>query len=330
MTRVLLLTFDRLPNRQLAGDDAALTQAYEGLDAVSACLENHYLQQPGAASIAASPDWATLRQTLHSSRVELQLRLDESSRLRLEEAEPAAATVTPEQVTRLVAETSQEPVLRWIHTTLPTDDEHAAARFAALTQAVATGHWTCAMITSLSGDQAPQSMRFQTACFESLIKVPLWITGKDADARRIQAVTGSFDIAVTLCGLFGQAPDRQQPTHRVAPPTVDASAEMTNSPAVGDEDPQDKHIPMQLNAPNCLLSAVSAPGQPSDRSLLIEFPTARAIRSWSFLFVVPLESPSARSRLYAKPDDCWNVNDVSAEYLQQTQDFERLLESTDC
>ncbi|MCR9199437.1 MAG: hypothetical protein NXI04_12390 [Planctomycetaceae bacterium] len=310
MTQVLLLTFDRLPNRQLTGDDAALTQAYETLDAVSASFENHYLQQPGVHGVLSSPAWPQLMQALQNSSANVQLLQDEASVLPLAETESTFRAVSSPEVIEAVREKPEGPTLRWVHVALSVSDDAAAARFTQLTQAVSTAKWTTALITSLTGDDAPVSMRFQSPCFESLIRVPLWLTGKDGDCRRIQAVTGSFDMAVTIAELFERM-------------VVSEAAREPGAPADGGE-------LRQLHGPMNLLAAAATPGQSLDRNLLIESSTARAIRSRSFLFVAPHGQTDAfRTGLYVKPADHWNVNDVSAEYLQQTQDFENLLETAD-
>ena len=190
-----------------------------------------------------------------------------------------------------------------------------------INQAMIAGDWSTALITPLMGNEAPDSVRFQSLCFESLIKVPLWITDTDRECSRIQAITGSFDIAATLADLFGQRATNE--VGSAVSRVIDGdggSRHDDDSPTEGDT--------RRLHGPASLLTAVTTPGQPSERSLLIESSTARAIRSRSFLFVTEREpSGSSRPRLYAKPDDGWNVNDVSSEYLQQTRDFEELLEN---
>ena len=321
MTQVLLLTFDRLPNRQLTGDEAALTQAYESLDAVSASFENHYLQQPGVDGVLSSPVWPQLMRGLQKEGLNIQWLQDQDSVLPLNETIAAFTTVSSTQTIEAIAEPRKTPGLRWVHVALPAEDESAAERFTQLTQAMIAGDWSTALITPLMGNEAPDSVRFQSLCFESLIKVPLWITDTDRECSRIQAITGSFDIAATLADRFGQRATNE--VGSAVSRVIDGdggSRHDVDSPTEGDT--------RRLHGPASLLTAVTTPGQPSERSLLIESSTARAIRSRSFLFVTEREpSGSSRPRLYAKPDDGWNVNDVSSEYLQQTRDFEQLLEN---
>lgn len=325
MTQVLLLTLDRLPNRQLAGDEAALTQAYESLDAIAASFENHYLQRPGIGGVLSSPLWPQMMHVLQDEGLNIELLQDQDSVLPLTELK-TAVTVSADEAIRSIAETPEKPVLRWVHVALPAEDESAATRFAQLTQAVCAGDWTTALITPLMGDSAPASMRYQSLCFESLIKVPLWITDRNRACSRIQAITGSFDIAATLAGLFQSTTTDETGAalSRAGDGEVSGQADRQDN-----DDLSDEGDTPQLHGPVSLLSAVATPGQPLDRSLLIESSSARAIRSPSFLFVTEQEpSGSSRPRLYAKPDDGWNVNDVSAEYLQLAQDFEQLLETT--
>lgn len=282
MKRILLLTFDRLPNRQLIGDDSSLTQAYEQLDSVSVYFENHYLQATGLPGLSNGPDWSELVADFGQTG--------------------------PRSFSQLL-QTEQKDLtgFTWASADLEGSDEESAAQFGRIVDRVRAGDWSLVFLTSLNGQPQPENTRFATSCFEGLIRVPLWVLANDYASNRIQALTGSYDLATTVRQLLTDAPvDSTSLSHTVV-------------------EPNEGEQKRRLSKPISLVKVMEDPGHSDERLLEIRLNGGRAIRSDSFLFVRPEPEQESDAVLYAKPDDCWNVHDVSSEYLQLVQDFEALL-----
>ena len=360
MPQILLLTFDVLPNRQLLGDDAALTVIYEQLDAVSACFDNHYLQAAGPNSLlATSAIWRRLGEVLREGG--LQLCVDElcetaaaefplpharcdsmpSDQILAQLAGSRSSTFDASQRTQALDGQDCEKRLRWVHTALPSADGAAAERLQSLTQAAREGDWTHVLITSLRGAPPPAEHRFSSQLFDSWLRVPLWIL-TDANCCRISALTGSHDVPATLLDLLSpESPESPElPVSAVSSRTGDVADPCDErTSASGDDahregeavdaDSSDEHAveqtPLQFIPPVSLQANIADVGHRPERHLLIDAAGETAIRSNAFLYAAAM--PPQRPALYAKPDDCWNVNDVSSDDLQLMQDYEWLLTS---
>ncbi|MFO0977408.1 MAG: hypothetical protein U0996_13490 [Planctomycetaceae bacterium] len=139
---------------------------------------------------------------------------------------------------------------------------------------------------------------FDSALNQSSVHVPLWIYSPSLPARRSQVVCGSRDLAPTL-------------------------AEVTGLPL---------NIADQESAKSLLELANE---ENAERILELNGPGWRALRTATYLLVIrdadldADESPDVSNsdpvrRLYLKPDDYWNVNDVYASY----EEIAKLLEET--
>jgi len=71
-----------------------------------------------------------------------------------------------------------------------------------------------------------------------------------------------------------------------------------------------------VNAPNgavSLLPSASAEAHPVRTHLLIQAPSEQAVRTAQHLFVMPRRGPIEAARLYLKPEDRWEYNDLAAK-----------------
>ncbi len=139
---------------------------------------------------------------------------------------------------------------------------------------------------------------FDSALDQSSVHVPLWIYSPSLPARRSQVVCGSRDLAPTL-------------------------AEVTGLPLSITDQESAKSLLELANEEN------------AERILELNGPGWRALRTATYLLVIrdaeldADESPDVSDsdpirRLYLKPDDYWNVNDVYASY----EEIAKLLEET--
>lgn len=162
---------------------------------------------------------------------------------------------------------------------------------------------------------------------ENQIHVPLWIRPSKGHACRVQALTGSFDLLPTVITFLGSA----EATVEVSPPDV---AQLTDS--------SDRVISDTLlsSEPKSLASLCGAPQVCPNRLLKIRGDGWKAARTEEFFLVISdgsrchadkTESDGDDSeepfrRLYVKPEDRFNVNEMSGTYATVADDLFQLLE----
>jgi hypothetical protein len=154
------------------------------------------------------------------------------------------------------------------------------------------------IVTASRGITKALPESFDSALDQSSVHVPLWIYSPSLPARRSQVVCGSRDLAPTLAEVTGLS--------------------------LNVEDPESAKSVLEL-----------ANEENAERILELNGPGWRAFRTATYLLVVrDAESDADESsdvsdsepvrRLYLKPDDYWNVNDVYASY----EEIAKLLEET--
>lgn len=154
------------------------------------------------------------------------------------------------------------------------------------------------IVTASRGITKALPESFDSALDQSSVHVPLWIYSPSLPARRSQVVCGSRDLAPTLAEVTGLS--------------------------LNVEDPESAKSVLEL-----------ANEENAERILELNGPGWRALRTATYLLVVrDAESDADESsdvsdsepvrRLYLKPDDYWNVNDVYASY----EEIAKLLEET--
>ena len=153
------------------------------------------------------------------------------------------------------------------------------------------------IITSLQGNSPDCPAPFESMLYEGRIKVPLWIVATGG-SRRVQALTGSHDVAVTIQDAFTEQ-DGEQPGE---------------------------------GGSVSLLSIVDTEAQDADRTITILGDNIKGVRSRQFFYVEHTETAEAhdsvtRHALYSKPEDVWNVHDVSGEYPDVIDQHSGMLES---
>ena len=155
---------------------------------------------------------------------------------------------------------------------------------------------------------------FMAGLCESRIHVPLWIDNGVSQACRIQSIVGSGDLLPTVTELLTGI-------------EVDSALDQTTEMAWMAE-----QLPLS-GASMSLVSLCNAPRDVPDRILKLTGDGWTARRTQGFLLVHhpltanPAHQPAtdafSTSRLYLKPDDQWNVNDVSGTYAEVAEEMDR-------
>jgi hypothetical protein len=174
----------------------------------------------------------------------------------------------------------------------------------------------------------------QPFAFESMHRTPLWIDTGVGHPCRVQTLCGSYDILPTVCELLIGTPP-QDSVHSSESGTAlrPASAQASCS----DSNP--------VRTPRSLVPLLANPGNPVDREILISGLDYDAVRTRNFLLVrkhIPtlIESQTDPEncgsqliseddiRLYAKPEDYWNILDQSGtfQHVLENVRFEHLPE----
>ncbi|MCP4174406.1 MAG: hypothetical protein GY758_26950 [Fuerstiella sp.] len=301
--RLHLLTFSHCPASTCPG----LDEFYGHMAARSLVFENHYLQRPVAKgpfeALGADTSFTRLHASVANSSVSVRTVLIgnacETATPQLPEWLNATAITgdgadgMPGLPNEYVAQLRTTD-FSWVHAVLP-----AAAGVEQLShlvtqaQQIASDAQGVLIVTFLNGGAVCKPDRFQSQLFEGDIRVPLWIQSPHPPCR-IQALTGSLDIPMTLADEL-DAGDRDL----LAQGSVDGAAN--------------------------LLRFAENPGSRQDRRLFVNADGTTAIRTSNFLFVQTGAEPDAVSALYAKPEDLWNVNDVSAEYHEVVEELRNLV-----
>lgn len=178
---------------------------------------------------------------------------------------------------------------RWLHLELADLEQPApwiAAGLQLAVDAVTASPDESMLVTSTGGEPADGG-RFESLLWEGEIRVPLWIAGAHIDTGREPRPTGSYDVMETVLAAIG-----------------------ASVPSPQDDGPRD-------------LSLVAAGKQDVGQRLIrIAGRECEAIRTAGFLLVRQLVTgQEGRIALYEKPQDVWNVHDVSHEYPQIVDDL---------
>ena len=181
--------------------------------------------------------------------------------------------------------------LHWIHLELPESFDGSADILQTIADSSAVSGSVPMIITAVDGSTVPTiSDRFETDLPETSVRVPLWVCTSKNRGQRVAALTGSFDIMATLLSRL--------------------SSETLDQPLEAAEGPMD------------LMALCDNPRLSGDRSILIAHERGHAVRTNDFLFVATRQVEGLpRYALYAKPEDVWNVNDVTHEYAEAMEDF---------
>jgi hypothetical protein len=301
--RIQLLTFSRCLSSTCQG----LDEFYGRMAARSLVFENHYLQRPFVQcpfeALGGDGSFARLRSMALAGELSARMVLigdvsEEQPRqlpdwLNVSTAANADAGGAIDLVCEQLAQVST-PFFLWVHVVVPPEVD--AEQFSELiTQAEGTGtdRNDVLIVTFLDGGAVCQPDRFQSLLFEDDVRVPLWIQSSHPPVR-VQSLTGSYDIAATL-----------------ADELEDADCQLSS-----------------LKAENCavnLLRTAEDPGRKQDRHLFVTADGVAAVRTSDFFFVQKEGELETASALYVKPEDVWNLNDVSAEYHEVVEELRNLL-----
>lgn len=154
------------------------------------------------------------------------------------------------------------------------------------------------IVTASRGIKKTLPASFDSALSQSVIHLPLWIYSPQMPARRTQVVCGSRDMAPTLAELTGVT--FFEPTDTSGQSLLVLAAEENAERILELNGPGWR----ALRTPTYLLVIRDAAAEEVDRSHDEELEPIR--------------------RLYLKPDDYWNVNDVYSSY----EEIARLMEET--
>ncbi|MDG2131738.1 MAG: hypothetical protein P8K08_27335 [Fuerstiella sp.] len=296
--RIHLLTFSRCPASTCDG----LDEFYGRMAAWSLVFENHYLQQPAAQcpfeALGGDESFAHLRAKASAGELSVRMVLagdvrDEAARqlpawLNVSATSGAGIVSVVDSVSEQLTQIST-PLFLWVHVVLPADaGAEQIFEVVAKAEKIVSDSLDVLMITFLGGGAVCQPDRFQSLLFESDVRVPLWIQSSHPPIR-VQTLTGSFDIAGTIA-------DELEGTRR-------------------------QH---SASGPANLLRLAENPGRKSDRYLLIDAGEVAAVRTVDFLYVQTKGKQQGNAALYAKPEDVWNLNDVSGEYHKVVEELREL------
>ena len=170
------------------------------------------------------------------------------------------------------------------------------------------------IVSVLRGSDRTIAAPFMAGLPESRAHVPLWIDNGIPHACRIQSIVGSGDLLPTVAELL---------TGIEADSVLDQTTEMAWMA---------EQLPLSGSAMS-LVSLCNAPRDVPDRILKLTGDGWTARRTQGFLLVdrplevTPAQPPASHeltaSRLYLKPDDLWNVNDVIGTYAEVADEMAR-------
>lgn len=182
------------------------------------------------------------------------------------------------------------------------------------------------IVTSRAGEDCEARNPFNAAIEESRIHVPLWIRHGADHACRVQALAGSFDLLPTVAEFLGHGQS-------------DFDVETNQKPNRAVEDAADADTataPPELSAaPLSLVRLCGAPQVCPDRLLRIQGDGWKAGRTERFLLVTSAQqkpesddydSGEPSRRLFVKPDDRFNVSDVSGTWVAVADELLALLD----
>ena len=192
---------------------------------------------------------------------------------------------------------SEAGALEWLHLEVPAGEDWLRWIVAAF-EVVAAAASECPedmLIVTATGGEAADHGRFESLLWEGVLRVPLWIGEGVNECRRVNRPTGSFDVLETVLSSLNAAAE---------------SASIARS--------------LDLR----LISGGSSDVTP--RSICIRFDGCEAIRTPDFFFVRSRSEGSGKTTaLYSKPNDLWNVHDLSHEFPDVADELlARLLENS--
>lgn len=308
--KVFLLTFNKLPNRQLAGEDSPFTQAYERLDSTSAFFEQHYVQSPGMEAILGNSAAVAEMEHFLADNQESALALSVGSRHAngwdnlprgfQRESVSEIANVNVESVSG----TNNQIV--WLYCLLDPAQTEAEQRAQfeqclAWCREQASAADSLLLVTSITGHELPD-IPFESVLFDGSVRVPLWIEVSTKQASRVQCSTGSYDVVPTLLHWLKSSRDE---THGQSQETI--------------------------RQPISLVDLVQRTGEHPKRIIDIWAKQVVAVRTEDFMFCQELDEHDPPSDyllppgLYSKPEDIWNIHNVAAEYHDLICDFQSRL-----
>ncbi|MEO2027004.1 MAG: hypothetical protein ABGZ23_14095 [Fuerstiella sp.] len=301
--RLHLLTFSHCPASTYPG----LDEFYGHMAARSLVFENHYLQRPFVQcpfeALGADTSFTRLSATVAAGGVSVRTVLigdacEEATSQLPEWLNVSAITgdgadgvfgLSSEHVAEL-----RDADFSWVHAVLPADaGAEQLSHLVTQAEQIASDAQDVLIVTFLSGGAVCKPDRFQSLLFEGDVRVPLWIRSTHPPCR-LQGLTGSFDVPATIADEF---------------------------------DDSDRDLAAQDSADGAayLLRFAENSGSNPDRRLFVNAGGVAAIRTSDFLFAQAGAELDAVSALYAKPEDVWNVNDVSVEYHEVVEELGDLL-----
>jgi len=189
------------------------------------------------------------------------------------------------------------------------------------------GHCPVLMVTFRVGDDRDVREPLNSGIAENRVHVPLWIHPHAGHACRVQALVGSFDLLPTIETFLGSAAASDE----ASPPDVAQIADSSERVVAA---------ALQLSSgPRSLAFLCGAPQACPDRLLRLHGDEWKGARTEEFLLVIPDRSPpdtdktesdgddseEPSRRLFVKPEDRYNVNDVSGTYATTADELTRLI-----
>lgn len=160
------------------------------------------------------------------------------------------------------------------------------------------GESTLLAVSAFGVPSIERTHPFDILVQEDILRAPAAIEHSEFASFHSQALTSSIDLLHTLC--------------------LHAAAGQSATMPASDDD-----VPAANDQPTDLRQIVMNPGKPWNRSISLEFPGGRGVRNQDFLYVAEVDDGDRsdmvlREALFVKPQDRWNVHDVSSEYLEST------------
>ncbi len=189
------------------------------------------------------------------------------------------------------------------------------------------GHCPVLMVTFRTGDDGDVREPLKSGIGENRMHVPLWIQPHAGHACRVQALAGSFDLLPTIETFLGSA----RASDEASPPDVAQIADSSERVMTAGQ--------QLLSVPRSLAFLCGAPQVCPDRLLQLCGDGWKGGRTEEFLLVIPERSQSETEktesdgdgseepsrRLFVKPEDRYNVNDVSGTYATVAEELARLI-----
>ncbi len=188
------------------------------------------------------------------------------------------------------------------------------------------GHCPVLIVTFRAGDDRDVKEPLKSGIAENRMHVPLWIQPHAGHACRVQALAGSFDLLPTIETFLGSAGASDE----ASPPDVAQIADSSERVVAAQQ---------LSSAPQSLAFLCGAPQVCPDRLLKLQGDGWKGARTEGFLLVICERSQSQADktesdvddseepsrRLFVKPEDRCNVNDVSGTYATTADELARLI-----